>query len=67
MKVGDMVITPHGPGTIKAIDLPNSRAISYGVLHDTFPEKMSRVFKDDILYYQKRELQVVRKEETKDD
>ena len=56
MEIGDRVITPHGPGEIKAIDLPDSRAKRYGVKHDVFPVGMPRSFKDDILYYPIKDL-----------
>ena len=56
MKLGDRVITEHGPGTIKKVEHFCDKFPSYGILHDIFPVNMSRVFKDDILYYRKDEL-----------
>jgi hypothetical protein len=63
MKIGDRVITKHGPGTIKKIEHFCDKFASYGILHDTFPVDMPRTFKDDILYYRKDEIQLA--EDTK--
>jgi hypothetical protein len=50
MKIGQRVQTPHGPGTIKAIETVSDKHPRAGVKHDEYPEKMPR-FRDNLLYY----------------
>ena len=51
MKINDRVITPHGPGIIIGIDLPESRAMRYVIRLDVskypfnpayFPEEIRK-------------------------
>jgi hypothetical protein len=54
MKIGDRVMTEHGPGTIKDIEFPyNERITRYLVLLDIKPPSHER----DVLGYFKNEIQ----------
>ncbi|AIF52016.1 hypothetical protein [Pelosinus sp. UFO1] len=60
MKIGERVTTKYGSGTIKAMEGPYGTQSNpwyrYGVLHDIFPLSVPRMFKNDIMYFNKKEL-----------
>lgn len=61
MKNGDRVNTPDGPGVVVDVEALQESGKTiltgrYGVLHDVFPVKRPRMYENDILYYQPREL-----------
>jgi hypothetical protein len=60
-RIGDRVKTKYGTGTIKATEGPygtySAPWYTYGVLHDTFPADVPRMFTDNIMYFMERELE----------
>ena len=63
MKINKRVQTMYGPGTIAMIEGPYGPSSNpwyqYGVIHDKFPVSVPRMFKDDIMMFNKKELQLI--------
>jgi len=53
LKIGARVKTPYGEGVVKTQEVNGNHEATnrVGVLHDTFPSDIPRMYKDDVMYF----------------
>jgi len=62
LKAGTRVKTQYGEGVVKVQEINGSheKVNRLGILHDTFPPSVPRMYKDDVMYFFSHEVEVDR-------